>query len=111
VVFVSFGAADVVGGGEISRRFSLRTEDPTSDQPKALARISTFSSLNPGEPAEILLENLRADEPVAQPQTISLGYSVAGARGDVSPGVNLGLEKIPQSGELNNMLRRQNRAN
>jgi hypothetical protein len=65
------------------------------------------------EPAEILLENLRIDEPIAQPQTISPGYSIAGARGDVGPGVNkdLGVEKIAQSGELNNMLRRQNRAN
>jgi hypothetical protein len=30
VVFVSFGAADVVGGGEISGRFSLRTGGPGS---------------------------------------------------------------------------------
>jgi hypothetical protein len=37
VVFVSFGAADVVvGGGEISRRFSLRTGGPGSSTKSSL---------------------------------------------------------------------------
>jgi len=45
------------------------------------------------------------------PQKKSIGF--AGARVGVGPGIkgDLDLEKIPESGELNNMLRRQNRAN